>query len=107
MRSSHKIKSNNLNVGAQFIEKNAEEFIVRSVGLASNIDDLQNIVIKAEDGTPVYLSQIADIQIGGAIRRGVQTTNGTKEVVAGQVVKLFGTNSSTVIERVEEKIGRD
>jgi cobalt-zinc-cadmium resistance protein CzcA len=99
-----RIKSNNLNVGAQFIEKNAEEFIVRSVGLASNINDLQNIVIKAEDGTPVYLRQIADIQIGGAIRRGLQTTNGTKEVVAGQVVKLFGTNSSTVIERVEKKL---
>jgi len=99
-----KIKSNNLNVGAQFIEKNAEEFIVRSVGLAGNINDLQNIVIKAEDGTPVYLNQIADIRIGGAIRRGVQTTNGIKEVVAGQVVKLFGTNSSTVIERVEKKL---
>ncbi len=100
----HKIESNNLNVGAQFIERNAEEFIVRSVGLASNINDLQNIVIIAQDGTPVYLSQIADIRIGGAIRRGVQTMNGTKEVVAGQVVKLFGTNSSTVIDRVEKKL---
>jgi len=100
----NKIKSNNLNVGAQFIERNAEEFIVRSVGLASNIDDLQNIVIKADDGTPVYLRQIADIKIGGAVRRGVQTTNGVKEVVAGQVVKLYGTNSSNVIERVEKKL---
>jgi cobalt-zinc-cadmium resistance protein CzcA len=100
----NKIKSNNLNVGAQFIEKNAEEFIVRSVGLASNINDLLNIVIKAEDGIPVYLRQIAEIEIGGAVRRGVQTMNGTKEVVAGQVVKLFGTNSSTVIERVEQKL---
>ena len=100
----NKIKSNNLNVGAQFIEKNAEEFIVRSVGLAGNIEDLQNIVIKSEDGTPVYLRQIAEVQIGGAIRRGVQTMNGVKEVVAGQVVKLFGTNSSTVIELVEQKL---
>ena len=46
------IKANNLNVGAQFIEKNAEEFIVRSVGLASNIDDIDNIIIKSEDGIP-------------------------------------------------------
>jgi cobalt-zinc-cadmium resistance protein CzcA len=101
----NQIKSNNLNVGAQFIEKNAEEFIVRSIGLAGNIEDLQSIIIKAEEGTPVYLRQIADIKIGGAIRRGVQTTNGIKEVVAGQVVKLFGTNSSTVIEQVENKLG--
>lgn len=99
-----KIRANNLNVGAQFIEKNAEEFIVRSVGLASNIEDLENIVLKAEDGVPVYMKQVADIQIGGAIRRGVQTRNGIQEVVAGQVVKLYGANSSTVIGQVEEKL---
>ncbi len=98
------IKDNNLNVGAQFIEKNSEEFIVRSVGLASTIEDLENIVVKAEDGTPIYLEQLADIGVGGAIRRGIQTRNGIEEVVAGMVVKLFGTNSSTVIGAVEEKM---
>ncbi len=99
-----KIKANNLNVGAQFLEKNAEEFIVRSTGLTSNIEDLENIVIKSEDGTPVYLSEVANIRTGGAIRRGVQTSNGVGEVVAGMVVKLFGTNSSTVIQAVEDKL---
>jgi len=99
-----KIRANNLNVGAQFIEKNAEEFIVRSVGLASNIQDMENIVIKAEDGIPVYLREVADIRTGGAIRRGVQTRNGISEVVSGMVIKLFGSNSSTVIGRVEEKM---
>ncbi len=99
-----KIRANNLNVGAQFIEKNSEEFIVRSVGLASDIEDLQNIVLKSEDGIPIYLKQVADIKIGGAIRRGVQTRNGIEEVVSGQVVKLYGTNSSTVIGQVEEKL---
>lgn len=99
-----KIRSNNLNVGAQFIEKDAEEFIVRSVGLASTIEDLQNIVVKAKDGTPVYLKDLAEIRIGGAVRRGLQTYNGIGEVVAGMVVKLFGTNSSTVIDRVEAKM---
>jgi len=99
-----RIRDNNLNVGAQFIEKNSEEFIVRSIGLASSISDLENIVIKSEDGTPVFLKNLADIQVGGAIRRGVQTRNGLEEVVAGMVIKLFGTNSSTVIRRVEEKL---
>ena len=99
-----KIQANNLNVGAQFIEKNAEEFIVRSVGLATAIEDLDNIVIKTEDGTPVFLKQLADIKVGGAIRRGLQTHNGIEEVVAGQVIKLFGTNTSTVIGRVEQKM---
>lgn len=99
-----KIKANNLNVGAQFIEKDAEEFVVRSVGLTQEIEDLENIIIKAEDGIPVYLSQLADIEIGGAIRRGVQTRNGIGEVVSGMVVKLYGTNSSTVIGAVEQKL---
>ena len=99
-----KIRANNLNVGAQFIERDAEELIVRSVGLAYTIEDLENIVIKSENGTPIFLSQIADIEIGGAIRRGVQTYNGISEVVSGMVVKLFGANSSTVIEAVESKM---
>lgn len=99
-----KIKANNLNVGAQFIEKNAEEFIVRSTGLTSNIEDLNNIVLKSEDGVPVYLSEVATVKTGGAIRRGVQTSNGVGEVVAGMVVKLFGSNSSTVIQNVETKL---
>ena len=99
-----KIHANNLNVGAQFIEKNAEEFVVRSAGLASGIEDLESIVIKAIDGTPVYLRQLADVRIGGAIRRGVQTRNGIEEVVSGMVVKLFGANASTVIGAVEAKM---
>jgi heavy metal efflux system protein len=99
-----KIKANNLNVGAQFLEKNAEEFIVRSTGLTSNIEDLNNIVLKSEDGIPVYLNQVANVKTGGAIRRGVQTSNGVGEVVSGMVVKLFGTNSSTVIQSVEDKL---
>ena len=99
-----KIQTNNSNVGAQYIVKNAEEFTVRSIGLVNSIDDLGKIVIKSIDGTPVYLDDLAEIGIGGEIRRGLQTRNGVEEVVAGQVVKLFGTNSSTIIERVEEKL---
>lgn len=98
------IRANNLNVGAQFLERNAEELIVRSVGLATGIPDLEKVVVKTVDGTPVFLADLATIRVGGAIRRGVQTRNGVEEVVAGQVVKLFGANSSTVIGAVEEKL---
>jgi len=99
------VKANNLNVGAQFIEKGQEEYVIRSIGLIKNIEYLEDIVIKTlEDNTRIYLREVADIKIGGAIRRGLQTFNGTKEVVAGMVVKLFGTNTSTVINRVEERM---
>lgn len=99
-----RIEANNLNVGAQFLEKNDEEFIVRSVGLATGVNDLRNIVIKTVDGTPIYLHDVADVRIGGAIRRGVQTRNGLGEVVAGMVIKLYGSNASTVIGRVEQRL---
>ncbi|PID79468.1 CusA/CzcA family heavy metal efflux RND transporter [bacterium DOLZORAL124_64_63] len=98
------VRANNLNVGAQFIEKNSEEFIVRSVGLATGMKDLRSIVVKTVDGTPIFLSDLAEIGAGGAIRRGLQTRNGTSEVISGQVVKLFGANSSTVISSVEAKL---
>ncbi len=101
---SERIEGNNRNVGAQFIERNGEELIVRSVGLASGVSDLEEIVIKTDDGRPVFLRDVASIEVGGAVRRGLQTRNGTDEVVAGMVIKLYGTNASTVIERVEEKI---
>ena len=98
------IRNNNYNVGGSFIEKHGEEFIVRSVGLARGVSDLRRIVVKSVDGTPVYLDQVAEVKVGGAIRRGLQTKDGKTEVVAGQVIKLYGENSSTVIKRVEEKI---
>ncbi len=98
------VKANNANVGAQFIVKNSEEYIVRSVGLAAKISDLERIVLKAEDGTPVYLHQIADVTIGGEIRRGLTTINGQGETVVGMVLKLIGENTSTVIRDVKTRM---
>lgn len=99
-----RIENNNRNVGAQFLEQNGEQLIIRSEGLAEGIADLEQIVVKSADGRPVYLADMADIKIGGAIRRGLQTRNGREEIVAGMVIKLIGTNSSTVIDRVQEKL---
>ena len=98
------IKANNSNVGAQFIVKNAEEYIVRSVGLAEKISDLEGIVLKSKKGTPVFLSQVAKVVVGGEIRRGLATMNGKGEAVVGMVLKLIGTNTSTVISDVKAKM---
>lgn len=99
-----KVQANNSNAGAQFLVKNAEEYIIRSVGLAEKIEDLERIVLKVQDGTPVYLNQVADVVIGGEIRRGLATMNGKGEVVVGMVLKLIGTNTSTVIADVKAKL---
>ena len=99
-----RIEANNLNVGAQFIERGGEQMVVRSVGLVTDLDALKQIVIKTVDGRAVYLGDLAEVVIGGAIRRGLQTHNGIGEVVAGMVIKLYGTNASTVIAAVESRI---
>ena len=98
------VEANNSNAGAQFLVKNAEEYIVRSVGLAEKIEDLEGIVLKVNDGTPVYLEQIADVVIGGEVRRGLATMDGVGEVVVGMVLKLIGTNTSSVIHDVKQRM---
>ncbi|HOE96590.1 MAG TPA: CusA/CzcA family heavy metal efflux RND transporter [Candidatus Sumerlaeota bacterium] len=98
------VEANNSNVGAQFIIKNSEQYIVRSVGLAEDLDDLESIVLKTVDGTPVYLRQVADVVIGGEPRQGLATADGRGEAVVGMVLKLIGTNTSEVIARVKARL---
>ncbi len=91
------VKANNANVGAQYIVKEAEQFLIRSVGLATSIADLERIIVKSVDGTPIFLDQVADVEIGGEVRQGLATMDGEGETVVGMVLKLIGTNTSTVI----------
>ncbi len=97
------IERSNLNVGGKVIEENGMEFVVRGIGLVKSIADLENIVLMEREGTPIYLRDIATIQIGGDFRRGSLDVNG-REVVGGIVVMRTGENAREVIERVKEKI---
>ncbi len=99
------VKDSNLNVGGKVIEENGMEFVVRGVGLVNKTSDLENIVLKSTNGVPVYLRDIATVQIGGDFRRGTLDVNG-KEVVGGIVVMRTGENAMQVIERVKEKIAQ-
>jgi len=101
---SERIRENNQNVGASFITRGKEEYIVRSVGLAQKIEDLDNIVIANFQGTPIYLKNIASVQVLPAIKRGAALVNGEGEKVVGMVLKLFGSNTARVIENLEERI---
>ncbi len=98
------VKANNSNVGAQYIVKNAEQYLVRSVGLAKDMSDLKGIVLKTVDGSPIYLQQVAEVVIGGEIRQGLATRDGKGEAVVGMVLKLIGTNTSEVIEKTKTRM---
>ncbi len=98
------VETNNLTVGASYLEVGAEEFVVRSVGLAQNLEDVGNITIETREGTPVRVADVAEVRLGAEIRRGLVTRNGEGEVVVGFVLKLLGTNTSTVISDVQQRL---
>lgn len=98
------VDANNRNAGGQFITTGSEEMVVRGIGLLNSIEEMSNIPIKTIDGNPVLLSSIAEIDFGNEIRRGAVVKDEGEEVVSGIVLKLYGTNTSKVINRLYDKI---
>ena len=99
------VGANNLNVGGKTIEENGMEFVVRGVGLVKQVSDLEGIVLLERNGTPIYLRDVASVEIGGDFRRGTLDVDG-REVVGGIVVMRTGENAMEVIRRVKEKIAQ-
>jgi cobalt-zinc-cadmium resistance protein CzcA len=98
------VRKNNQNIGASFITKGKEEYIVRSIGLAKTIEHLRSITVANYQGTAVYVSDLAEVEIGPAIKRGTALAEGKGETVAGMILKLFGSNTVRVIENIEKRI---
>ncbi len=99
------VQNANLNVGGKVIDENGAEFVLRGVGLIQSTEDLELIPIRAVQGTPVYLRDVAAIQIGGDFRRGALDVNG-REAVGGTVVMRSGENAKAVIESVKDRIAQ-
>jgi len=102
------VNQSNLNVGGKVIEENGMEFVVRGLGLvrpSNAIPDLENIALKEKDGVPIYLRDVATVQVGGDFRRGALDVDG-QEVVGGIVVMRTGENARQVIQRVKEKVAQ-
>ena len=99
--------ANNRNVGASFINRGGEEHIIRGFGWISpdqkGLADIRQIVIKEHQGTPVNVSDIAEVSYGGAIRRGAQVANG-EESVGGYVLKLVDTNTQELLNTLDQKV---
>ena len=96
------IERNNGQVGGQYINQGKEQYLVRGLGLVENETDIGNIVVKVEDGTPVYLRDVADIAQQPALRFGAVTRDG-EEVVLGMALARIGENAKNVVDAVKEK----
>ena len=99
------LERNNQNTGGAYIEKGPTVLYIRSEGLTATIDDIKKIVVKTlENGTPLLMRDLADVQLGSAIRYGAMTYNDKGEVAGAVVMMLKGENSSAVIKRVKARI---
>ncbi|MFG1344344.1 CusA/CzcA family heavy metal efflux RND transporter [Xanthobacter autotrophicus DSM 431] len=97
------LAANNANVGAGYIERNGEQYLVRTPGQVADAADIREIVIGSRGGTPLRIGDIAEVREGRDLRTGAATLNG-EEVVLGTTMLLIGENSRTVAQRVAARL---
>jgi cobalt-zinc-cadmium resistance protein CzcA len=99
------VRANNLNAGGGYVPFGGEQYVVRGEGLIGSLGDLGRVVVASDGGTPVYLRDVADLELAPLLRQGAVTRDGEREAVAGIVLMLLGENSRAVARRVDERVG--
>lgn len=97
------LENNNANIGAGFIEKAGEQYLIRIPGQVNGLSDIANILVSTKNEVPIRISDVAEVMIGSEARSGAATENG-QEVVLGTVFMLTGANSRDVSAAVEKKL---
>ncbi|MGB6104934.1 MAG: CusA/CzcA family heavy metal efflux RND transporter [Pusillimonas sp.] len=97
------LERNNENVGAGYIERRGEQYLIRAPGQVRTIEDVGNIVVSNSAGVPIRVRDVGEVILGKELRTGAATDNG-KEVVLGTVFMLIGENSRTVSQAVDQKM---
>lgn len=95
--------ANNRQVGGQYVNLGQEQYLVRGLGLVKNTNDIGRILVKEENGTPVYVSDVAEVVEGPGLRFGAVTENG-QQVVMGMVLARIGENAQQVVEAAKKKL---
>lgn len=100
------LERNNRNTGGAYIEKDHVANFIRGEGLARNVNDIEDIVVKTSQGIPIRIGDIAKVQFGKAVRYGAFTKDGKGEAVGGIIFMLKGANSNEVIANVKQRIAQ-
>jgi Cu(I)/Ag(I) efflux system membrane protein CusA/SilA len=98
------IRDSNMDIGGRTVELTETEYVVRGRGYLRGIDDLKQVVLKVQNGTPVLLQDVARVELGPDERRGITELNGEGEAVGGIALQRFGENALDVIDNVKAKI---
>ncbi|ANE57962.1 MULTISPECIES: CusA/CzcA family heavy metal efflux RND transporter [Methylomonas] len=94
---------NNNNVGAGYIEKRGEQYLIRAPGQVHSMEDIRNIILGNVQGVPIRIRDVGEVEIGRELRTGAATENG-REMVLGTVFMLIGQNSRAVSQAVDKKM---
>jgi Cu(I)/Ag(I) efflux system membrane protein CusA/SilA len=97
------VERSNTNVGGNVVEQAGQWAVVRGIGLIESTADVENIVLGAQNGTPVYVKNVAEVKLGNAFRTGALDRDG-KEAVGGVVIARYGVNTLAVIEAVKRRL---
>jgi cobalt-zinc-cadmium resistance protein CzcA len=98
------LAESNQNFGGSFIEHGAEAYTVRGLGLFDSLEDIEEVVVKSDEGASVLIRDLASVEIRPAVRQGAVTKDGAGEVVSGMVIMTKGENSREVIARVKQRV---
>ncbi|MCG2431078.1 CusA/CzcA family heavy metal efflux RND transporter [Aequorivita xiaoshiensis] len=98
------LEKNNSISGGGYIEKSNQAYFIRGEGLITSLDDIKNIVVKAQGDFPIYIKDVAKVQFGSAMRFGAITGNGEGEKVLGQVMMIKGGDSDKVIRAIQKRV---
>ena len=98
------IERNNANSGGGTLRASAEQYLIRGIGLIRTAEDIESIILKETAGVPVFVRDVAQVQIGAGVRQGAVVKNGDTEAVAGIVMMLRGGNAKEVVSRVKSKV---
>src|SRR4051794_8257990 len=98
------IRTSNTDVGGRTVELSEFEFMVRGRGYLKSVADIENIVLKTENGTPLRVRDVARVELGPDERRGLTELNGEGEVTGGIILQRFGANALNVIESVKARL---
>ncbi len=98
------LEGNNANAGGAYLERAQEQYVIRGEGLVETIADIDNIVVAARAGTPVYIQNLGKTVLAPQVRQGAVTRDGRGEVVTGVVMMLMGENARVVAERVKTEL---
>ena len=99
------LEKNNANAGGAYVEQNAEQYLIRGEGLLTSVDDIGDVVVRAsEEGTAVFVRNVASVALAPMVRQGAVTRDGRGEIVTGIVMMRMGANSREVVTLAKEAL---